>query len=478
MTGVGNLRHRLLSPLRHRRLVTLAAATILVAAGGLVAALVVVNREGSTSISCATGASAATTPATASASAAAPLEPTSFLPLRMLDASHGWAMRVGWEPEPSASASAYPVDAAVMVTDDGGAHWRSVGLPVPDATLIGASDAAHAWVEGSPPDVVDPQTGVWQTSSCGATWTRLALPVTYASVTFLDPDHGFLMGVYYSPTASSDEFQESVALWETSDAGARWSAVTRVPPVKGPGPVALPDGCTPVGTGWSALSTGWIVGSCLTQPVLLVTHDGGGTWQPQALPIPPSVTLADLEPPTFTTPDDGEMVGLNTTSGSDTPCVYTTEDGGTTWSPQCGALPSPDVSVRSAMIAPDGTVVALLQDGTIAESTDGGRSWRTTGPPRPEVASDGQLLEDLVGLDFVDANHGFISLSSGALYATSDGGRTLHLVYQSPAAPLPGPASPPPGISFTKESPCPSSTTEPPAPSSCGVSITYSSAPP
>jgi len=472
VTGVGNLRHRLLSPLRHRRLVTLAAATILVAAGGLVAALVVVNREGSTSISCATGASAATTPATASASAAAPLEPTSFLPLRMLDASHGWAMRVGWEPEPSASASAYPVDAAVMVTDDGGAHWRSVGLPVPDATLIGASDAAHAWVEGSPPDVVDPQTGVWQTSSCGATWTRLALPVTYASVTFLDPDHGFLMGVYYSPTASSDEFQESVALWETSDAGARWSAVTRVPPVKGPGPVALPDGCTPVGTGWSALSTGWIVGSCLTQPVLLVTHDGGGTWQPQALPIPPSVTLADLEPPTFTTPDDGEMVGI-TTSGA--PCVYVTKDGGATWSPECGALPAPESTHPGAVIAPDGTAVTLLQDGAIAESTDAGRSWQTPGPPHPELAAASSLTE----LDFVNAEHGLISLASGALYATSDGGRTLHLVYRSPDAPLPGAASPSAGPSapIFGVSPCPSSPTEPAAPTSCLVIIPASATP-
>ncbi|MGA9113590.1 MAG: hypothetical protein WB802_07320 [Candidatus Dormiibacterota bacterium] len=40
-------------------------------------------------------------------------------------------------------------------------------------------------------------------------------------------------------------------------------------------------------------------------------------------------------------------------------------------------------------------------------------------------------------LDFVDAEHGLISLPSGALYATSDGGRTLRLVYRSPDAPVP-----------------------------------------
>jgi photosystem II stability/assembly factor-like uncharacterized protein len=327
------------------------------------------------------------------------------------------------------------------------------------------------------------QGGVYQTSDCGATWTRLALPVTDVSVTFLDPDHGFLMGVYIS-AASDDKFQESVALWETSDAGARWSAVTRVPPVKGPGPIALPEDCVPVATSWSTLSTGWIAGACLTsnpQPgtgtaVLLVTHDGGHTWLPQPLPIPPSGRLSSLEPPTFTTPDDGGMFA--TTSGA--PCVYTTEDGGATWSPQCGALPGPDKSVRSAMIAPDGTVVVLLQNGTIAESTDGGRSWQTTGPPHPELASGGDLVEDLVGLDFVDAEHGFISLPSGALYATSDGGRTLHRVYQSPAAPLPVAASPSAGSSppLIEVSPCPSSTTEPLAPTSCSFTITYTSASP
>ena len=82
------------------------------------------------------------------------------------------------------------------------------------------------------------------------------LPVTNASVTFVDSDHGFLMGVYAQALAPPDDFQESFALWETSDAGAGWSAVTRVPSVKGPGPIApiaLPDGCPPVATGSSTL---------------------------------------------------------------------------------------------------------------------------------------------------------------------------------------------------------------------------------
>jgi len=179
-----------------------------------------------------------------------------------------------------------------------------------------------------------------------------------------------------------------VALWETSDAGATWSAVTRVPSAKGPGPIALPDQCAPATTAWSTASTGWIFGTCLTsdpQPeigdtVLLVTHDGGRDWQPQTLPIPPSVTLSFLGPPTFTTPDHGEMVGF-TTSG--TPCVYATKDGGATWSPQCGALPAPENSHPGAVMAPDGTAVTLLEDGSIAESTHGGRSWQTPGPPHP-----------------------------------------------------------------------------------------------
>ena len=63
--------------------------------------------------------------------------------------------------------------------------------------------------------------------------------------------------------APDGEFEESVAFWETSDAGAEWSAVTRVPPLKGPGPIALPEGCLALGTGWSTLSTGWIFGACL-----------------------------------------------------------------------------------------------------------------------------------------------------------------------------------------------------------------------
>jgi photosystem II stability/assembly factor-like uncharacterized protein len=346
----------------------------------------------------------------------------------MLDATHGWANRVQWVS--SGTSNAEVAAEAVVVTDDGGAHWRTVTLPAP-GSFIGTSDAAHAWVES--------QKGVYQTADCGATWTRLALPVTYGSVTFLDPDHGFLMGEY-AQAAPAGELEESVALWETSDAGARWSAVTRVPPVSGPGPIALPEGCAPVATGWSTLRTGWIVGTCLTsnpQPqmgdaVLLVTHDGGRTWQPQTVPIPPSVTLDLGGPPVFTTPDDGEMIA---SAASGAPCVYITEDGGATWSPECGALPiGADPVIAEGVSATDGTVVILLRDGTIAESTDGGRSWRTPGPPHPELEGARPLPPEL---DFSDAEHGFISLPSGALYATSDGGRTLSLVYRSPDLPIP-----------------------------------------
>jgi len=419
-----------------RRLVSLAAATIL-ATSGLISALVVVSPDGSPSTSCGSGGSAAATPTSGSASTTAPLAPTALVGLRMLDATHGWATLAVW---PQGAASALVLNEAVMVTGDGGAHWRSVSPPASDrylfgASLIGTSDAAHAW--GERPTSQQLPSSVYQTSDCGVTWTRLTLPVTQGSVTFLDPYRGFLMGEY-EQAASDGEVEESVAFWETSDAGAEWSPVTRVPPLTGPGPIALPEGCLALGTGWSTLSTGWIVGACLVsnpQPdmgyaALLVTHDGGRTWQSQTLPIPPSVTLSFLEPPTFTTPDDGEMVGLATTSG--TPCVYATKDGGATWSPQCGALPTPENSVPGAVITPDGTVVTLLQDGTIAESTDGGRSWQTPGPSHPELEVAGSHVD----LDFVDAEHGFISLPSGALYATSDGGRTLHLVYQSPAGPL------------------------------------------
>jgi photosystem II stability/assembly factor-like uncharacterized protein len=458
--------------MRHRRLVSLTAAVILVAVCGVVAALLVVGPWGSSSGSCAPGGSAAaTSPSTSAAAATESLTPTSLITLRMLDATHGWANRVTWV-SPGTSNAAIATTTVVM-TDDGGAQWRAVMTP---GELIGASDAAHAWAEG--------KDGVYQTSDCGATWTRLALPVTNASVTFVDPDHGFLMGVYAQALAPPDDFQESFALWETSDAGAGWSAVTRVPSVKGPGPIApiaLPDGCPPVATGWSTLRTGWIVGVCLTgdlQPagmgtaVLLVTHDGGRTWQPQRLPIPPSSTLSGLDPPAFTTPDDGEMVGI-TTSGA--PCVYVTKDGGATWSPECGALPAPESTHPGAVIAPDGTAVTLLQDGAIAESTDAGRSWQTPGPPHPELAAASSLTE----LDFVNAEHGLISLASGALYATSDGGRTLHLVYRSPDAPLPGAASPSAGPSapIFGVSPCPSSPTEPAAPTSCLVIIPASATP-
>ncbi len=110
--------------------------------------------------------------------------------------------RGGHKPKPTA-----------LVTGDGGAHWTPVPLQDTPRSLFFLDDA-NGWMIG--------REGFWFTGDTGRTWTRLCNQLKAGKklgeeglilrVAFLDPRHGFAVGM-----------QKSV--FETKDGGRSWAPV-------------------------------------------------------------------------------------------------------------------------------------------------------------------------------------------------------------------------------------------------------------
>jgi hypothetical protein len=100
-----------------------------------------------------------------------------------------------------------------LITSDGGAHWTLVPLPDTPRSLF-FLDEANGWMVG--------REAFWFTADSGRTWTKLGNQLKAGKkpgeeglilrVAFLDPRHGFAVGL-----------QKSV--FETSDGGRAWTPV-------------------------------------------------------------------------------------------------------------------------------------------------------------------------------------------------------------------------------------------------------------
>jgi photosystem II stability/assembly factor-like uncharacterized protein len=103
--------------------------------------------------------------------------------------------------------------------------------------------------------------------------------------------------------------------------------------------------------------------------------------------------------------------------------IYTTRDGGDTWS-----LPSqvPGVGdrlqqARISFANPD--CWWAVTAGLVRITSDGGRTWRTAA---------GQLPGEVMELEAVDYSRAWISTTGGLMYRTTDSGATWLLVSTPP----------------------------------------------
>ena len=196
---------------------------------------------------------------------------------------------------------------------------------------------------------------------------------TLFSVDFVDSQHGWAVG-------------DSGTILSTSNAGATWTVTTWPSPDSGLSGVDFVDG-----------QHGWISG---LGGLLAVTSDGGVTWTSQT-----SGVLTDLARIRFADLHHGWVVGTGGT-------ILATADGGATWTPQpVSGAPSDLLSID--VVTPLSAWV-VGSGGFIAVTADGGATW---------TRQPSGTTNDLFGVDFIDAQRGWVT-GDGIILATTDGGAT------------------------------------------------------
>ena len=269
----------------------------------------------------------------------------------------------------------------VQHTSDGGSHWQGTQFSdgeTSTGSLVGPPhfvNQEEGWLDVRRNYTMGTgitTTDIFHTTDGGSHWNKLA---TYEQIHQNAPYYGRDTGI---------SVKDKQNIWETLDPVAS-PATGEIPPV----------------------------------PIAFVSHDGGNTWQQQTLPALAGLahTFYTTTPPIFF----GEY-GLmpvkvtSTNSGNAVLSIYRTTDGGVHWSNS----PVTNFDAEDISIADQQNMWVASLDGSIHESQDSGKSWKTLG-------SIGKVT---AAMNFSDRSNGWIVTAANAngkgsqLLHTTDGGQT------------------------------------------------------
>ncbi|MFP5316869.1 MAG: WD40/YVTN/BNR-like repeat-containing protein [Acidimicrobiia bacterium] len=248
---------------------------------------------------------------------------------------------------------------------------------------------------------------------------------TLLGVDFPTPTHGWAVG-------------DQGIILATTDGGATWrEQASGVPPMapaagcdRGIEGQAIESTCTNVlfDVDFVDAANGWAVGS---DGIVVHTTDGGATWARQELPPLDSISglgpgpggtdaraphWEDLLSVSFPDARSGAVAGPGGT-------ILTTADAGATWQwrgdRRYGALTDLAFADRQHGQATGLATTGLTPFITVA-TADGGATWEIRQPPpRTSVAN-----ANFSGVDFVDAQRGWIAGNAGRILATADAGQS------------------------------------------------------
>jgi photosystem II stability/assembly factor-like uncharacterized protein len=319
----------------------------------------------------------------------------------------------------------------VTITDSDPTSPQSV-------TLTGSSpvQATSGVVPVRDIQMIDSQTGyaieaflgslLLKTTDGGKTWNRLYLPGSdQANISFngynlrfIDAMHGFV-GAY----RKLQPFGQVWFILSTSDGGQTWQQIN------------LPSGVG-LETFWFSDSLhGWILGGGAAGPY--ATKDGGLTWSPQTLPNPivastPGCVGGGNAGLRFADASNGWVSALtlcfapNGILTTETALVWTTNDGGTSWTVH--QLPAGVVSIydriqvtgTSQMRQPGTLMIGSTSvEQVLIASDDGGATFTFT----PLPVQNTQNVQTHA-VTFSDGSHGVLLTTDGQVWRTSDAGAT------------------------------------------------------
>lgn len=299
-------------------------------------------------------------------------------------------------------------DGRLLITDDGGASWRTAtppGAALTGPVAVAFLDSATGWVAElalDTPGVI----AIAATNDGGYTWQarRHTLfapgdPAGQAStlaMDWLDRDTGWLV----VRQATSSNFNQGT-LFGTQDGGASWQRLT------------LPGG-EPVR--FVAATTGWTAGGPHGD-AWFRSDDGGHTWLPVPLPYPDAAGRGQRRhyPPHFTADGrHGVIIVTTSTPAGQRVDWYATHDGGASW------------AVVDELPAAAGAPVAQLDAAAWLMATTGQplRQPATAAPffANPALATPAVALATLA---MTTPDDGWATDAHGAyLLRTRDGGQS------------------------------------------------------
>ena len=260
-------------------------------------------------------------------------------------------------------------------------------------------------------------------------WRQANVPGDYPdsmlSLSFVDELHGFLM-------ASGGASQFASTILRTGDGGATWRVVATIKTggVLGGWFTASDDSTLWAGAQAEASSHG--------HPLLSVSRNGGKTWSEVKLPgmaaYPGGIDAYLDQAPVFLDSRTGFVsVDYGNANGSGV-AVFVTVDAGLTWSRV--EAPSKGISVQPSVDFIDATHWVTSVGSSVASTSDGGTTWKTTAVRGPD---SGPTEGDWVKLVFFDPLNGYGLFEPAGqgllptprvryLYQTTSGGLSWDLV--------------------------------------------------
>jgi photosystem II stability/assembly factor-like uncharacterized protein len=334
---------------------------------------------------------------------------------------------------------------ALALSADLGSTWRRASLPVaqtPDRPLpVFVLDATHAWVITVTPGSVDSGNGpafdhvhliVNRTGDGGQTWQTASVPGDYPdterSVVFADAGHGYLM------VSGGRTNQGSSTILRSEDGGATWTIAQAVEA----GDQGSLGSLLAVSEGTTLWAAAQGEAGPVNHPILAVSRDGGRTWATVGLPGVLSrwggAQNLPLGPPAFLTGELGlfaltssDEATTGDTSGNPRTLVYSTADGGNTWTQRASV--AFDAGGSMAFLSATGWIASVQGlPATLEVTTDGGATWQAVNPTGVPAGSfetiaaiDGTRL---LGLILTGGNSG----NPHVLALSADGGATWQTI--------------------------------------------------
>jgi photosystem II stability/assembly factor-like uncharacterized protein len=309
----------------------------------------------------------------------------------------------------------------VLRTTDGGVTWYNMIMPsLPSIRSAYFRNSNKGWVLTN--------DSIYRTSDGGTTWTRYDVPFNGGHIQFLDDNNGFVLsgegiGMQKHP----------VYLYQTTNGGATWTLKFAHDPNK-------PNNGLPVsghknGMSFRNTSTGWVGGDVPADGVYIFkTTNTGATWaqQPLTLPAGNESAITSTTAPIFFGANDAILpVRMDGNAGRGL-FLYITRNGGSTWSLAPAFAPAYShnfdfVSINDGFVW-DGVA------GAFHVTHNSGASWQ-------QVASNVNFGEVVRTMDFVSTSTGWVydtdDNGNGALFRTTDGGRTWTKLFGNVLTPTP-----------------------------------------